>query len=149
MTKLNLHWLISAEICLFIFALILEFGGVGYVGLDQPLIDWLNTRDESDLNSAELIAGVFLVGSLVFSIFSWIWLWGLRRYSRGIYLTALLTSFFASSISGPYVSNGWLEGIYALSSVVAGALIGGLYFSDIYNKKENKSEQATPRKPSD
>ena len=144
MTKLNLHWLISAEICLFILALILDLGGVSYVGLDRTLIDWINTNNESDLSSAELAAAAFILGSLFFSIFSWIWLWGLRAYSRGIYVAALLVSFIASSLSGTIVTNGWVEGIYALSSVVAGILIGGLYFTDIYKKEGEQAGAGQP-----
>ncbi len=148
MTKLNLHWLISAEICLFILALILELGRVSYVGLDPTLIEWIKTDSESDLGSLEFATAAFMVSSLILSIFSWMWLWGLRPYSRGIYVLGLLVSFVASSITGAIMTNGWIEGLYALSSVVAGILIGGLYFTDIYKSTENKSEMAAPRKPS-
>jgi hypothetical protein len=138
MTRQTLHWLIAIEICLILVSYKLYWSGLSYAGIDQPLLDWIFAQGEKDLTTQEIILGLLGFSSIPILIFSWIWLWSLRPYSRIIYVITSIPGFVLLPLTGPHVSNGWPDIFEGLASIVAGMIIGALYFSDLYPHKTKK-----------
>lgn len=146
MTRQKLHWLIALDVCLVLFALKLELSGISQIGLDQELADWLAKQEEQELTKNELIAGIVSLVLIMMLLFSWIWLWMLKPYSRIIYTVTSISGFFLLPILGVYITNGWPDLFDGLSSIVAGIIIGALYFSDVYPHRK-QAQQATAPNP--
>ncbi|MEM9283819.1 MAG: hypothetical protein AAGA96_18510 [Verrucomicrobiota bacterium] len=132
MNRQTLHWLIAIEICLNLVATKLDWTGVAQVGLDQELSGWIAAQGEKELSTSESAVMIAALAFFPFLVFSWIWLWMLKPYSRIVYVLTSVPGFLLLPLSGAIVSNGWPDLFYGLSSIVAGMIIGGLYFSYVY-----------------
>ena len=142
MTKQQLHWLISLEIGLILISFKAEWFGIGHLGLDSHLQEWVTSEEERDLTKTEWITGVAALAFLPVMVFSWVWIWMLKPYSRALYTATGLLGFAFYPFAGAYVSNGWIDIFNSLSLVATGMILCSLYFTDIYSKNQmqNKSQ---------
>ena len=142
MTKQKLHWLIALEIGLILISLKAEWFGIGHIGLDSQLQEWVTSEKERDLTQTEWVSGIVALTFFPCMIFSWVWLWMLKPYSRALYTALVLIGFAFYPLAGAYVSNGWIDIVNGIGLVVTGMIIGALYFTDIYDLK-NTAEQGS------
>ena len=140
MRKQNLHWLIALEVGISLFSVTAGWFGVDRIGLDPQLQEWIITEEERYLTKRELITALVALAFFPILVFSWVWLWKLKPYSRGLYSAVVFSGFIFYPLESPYVSNGWFDILDAFASIITGMILCSLYFTDIYPRKQ-KSEQ--------
>ena len=145
MTLQKLHWLIALEIGLILISFKAGWFGVDQIGLDEHLRQWLASEAERELTKREWIIGLAALVFFPFVIFSWIWLWMLKPYSRIFYTLSVAIGFAFYPLGGPYVSNGFLEIVDGLTTVISGMILGVLYFTHIYPKTKPAEQDVAPQ----
>jgi len=145
MTKEKLHWLIALEVGLVLISFKMSWFGVDYIGLDETLRNWVVSEQERELSEREWILAYVAFGVLLLVIFSWIWLWMLKPYSRILYTLLAVSGFIFIPFMGVRVSNGWIDCIDGLATIITGMIIAVLYFTDVYSKEQSATEDADPK----
>ena len=132
MSKSRLLWiLIAADV-------LLAFGTVGaeaFFGWTLPseLAEYRNSLETSAFR-------LFWLGFTTLSAFvAWAGLASFWRPARAIYLFAQATWIFFALISGPQVTTSVGVAFSLLNTLVSGAIIGLVYFSDLARRFERKS----------
>jgi len=130
---------------LFIFAEIVLFVLVVAVAmLEQrflpPLLQqYLTSVAEADPTATLWLSIALGVPALILSIIAWIALWRGWRAGRRLYAIACLVSLPAVAFAGPVVKTGTGACIDAILSMVAGAILSLLFFSDLRELYVNRS----------
>lgn len=131
-----LQSLIAIEVCLILFCIKLYLFGVDKIGLDNTLLEWLSIDEEKTLTRSDLCiisAGLLI---LILNVFSWVWLWMLKPYSRILYTALLFIIIILGGFMGPCVSNGYIVIFEQISLVISGLIVEVLYFTDLYPHKK-------------
>ena len=113
---------------------VLLAGAVCVLALDLPLPAELQAYvDRQEELSAEshplwwLVAIPVLLGSIIASV----GLWFFRRWARALYALIVVSGIIMTAIDGPVAHHALAEVFTAISSLVAGAILGLAYFARI------------------
>lgn len=142
MNKNRLLWmLVAADV-------LLAFGSVGAEGLlgwtlPPALAEYAHGRASMSgvVHAFQLLLLTANVGA---ALAAWIGLVNFWRFARELYLLSLGLWLMDTLLSGPSVTTSVGALFKAMDGVVAGAIIGLVYFSDLSRRFEGRSANAAP-----
>ncbi len=108
--------------------------------LPLELQEYLNEYYENGFNLKDGIASVLLILIFLLNFISSVGLWKLKIWSKNLYVISTFGISISMIFLGPTVETGIVTGIGELSIIIAGIIIGILYFSELKLdfKKENE-----------
>ena len=136
--SLILKRLILLEITLLIVGIGLEYTRLG--SLPPLLQQYQHNEAQAPFSLTDGLLIGFGIPSLILWIVAWVALWKNWSSGRGLYTFACAVLIPLNLLIGPTVYSAFSATLNIVTSMVTGAILGILYFSDLRHRYERQEE---------
>jgi len=99
--------------------------------LPAPLRKWLDDWGEPSLSPIQMLVLALFLVTISVGMIAWIALYNFWKYGPPLYVAAWILSVIGTALSGPSVMTSAGATLELLETVVAGMILGIVYFSDL------------------